>query len=173
MSLVRTRVSFLKLLNKLRWNVLQETSCYSAILLNDQTVSIRSFMLHKKPTNQFPPPPHTHTHNIPEVFVVSVTYLKSLLVLALNTVVTISVGVHSVQHFRIPIYTQGNSYQEGERFKVVGSNRTCRWHSNWQNWTKLVQDWRHRQENVWRNLYNKPMCLIHRHGMRWNCCICV
>jgi len=104
--------------------VLQETSCYSAILLNDQTVSIRSFMLHKKPTNQVPPP--TLTHNIPEVFLISITYLKLLLVFALNTVATISVGVHSVQHFWIPIYTQGNSYQEGERFKVVGSNRTSR-----------------------------------------------
>jgi hypothetical protein len=60
--------------------VLQETSetikfdvfvYYSAILLNDQTVSIRSYMLRKNPTNQVSFPPH----NIPEVLVVSVTYL--------------------------------------------------------------------------------------------------
>lgn len=99
-------------------------------------------VFHITQKTQEPGPPPTHTHNIPEVFVVSVTYLKLLLVLALNRVATISIGVHSVQHFRIPICTQRNNYQEGERFKAGGSNRACRWHTDWQNWTKLVQDWR-------------------------------
>jgi hypothetical protein len=95
---------------------------YSAILLNDQTVSVSSFMLHKNPTNQVPP--HTHIQhtggvrglcNVPEVAVGACAKYSHY-----------AIVVHSMQHFRIPSYTQGNSYQEGETFKAVGSNRTCR-----------------------------------------------
>jgi hypothetical protein len=57
-----------KLLSKLRWDVLKETSeiikfdvfaHYSAILVNDHSVSFKSFVLHKKSTHLVSPTQHS------------------------------------------------------------------------------------------------------------------
>ena len=59
----------------------------------------------------------------------------------------------------------------GEMFQL--SKRTRIRHVLRKNWSLLVLDWKHLQENLWFDSPSKWACLCHEYGMQQNCLISI